>query len=141
MENRSITGNIQINADALKIWDVLTNPDKIVLYTGSITKTDWLMGSPITWEGEMHGMKYQNKGKVLENIPHQLLRFTYWSGMGGDADAPENYSEITYELKPLGNEIIKFTYSRIKIPTQIETQIFEEHLQSMLEEIKQLSEK
>jgi uncharacterized protein YndB with AHSA1/START domain len=141
MDHHSIMDSITINATVLKIWDVLTNPDKIVLYMGSQTLTDWAVGSSIAWEGEMHGAKYHNKGEVLENIPNRLLRFTYWSGMGGDADLLENYSEITYTLNPVDENWVELTYSRIKIPTTLEKQIFEEHLPSMLEEIKRISEK
>jgi hypothetical protein len=88
----------------------------------------------------MHGTKYQNKGVILENTPNRILQFTYWSGMGGDADLPENYSEITYTLKPVDDNVVELTYSRIKIPTVLEKQIFDGHVQAMLEEIKRLSE-
>lgn len=136
----TVNGNIIINAKSSKIWDILTNPDKIKLYTGSTTQSDWQVGSAITWSGEIHGTKFENKGRVLENKPNQLLRYTYWSGMGGDTDLPENYSEITYTLKQIDDNSIELTYSRIKIATEIETQIFQGHIQSMLSEIKKLSE-
>jgi uncharacterized protein YndB with AHSA1/START domain len=140
MDNNSIQGSITINATPSKLWDVLTNPEKIVLYTGSMAQTDWSQGSPITWSGEMHGTKFQNKGQVLENMAGSQLRYTYWSGMGGDADLPENYSEITWALDPLGADQVELTYARIRIPTNLETQIFQEHLSSMLAEIKKLAE-
>lgn len=140
MENNSIKGSIKINATAGKIWDALTNRDKIMLYTGSSTQTDWAVGSSITWTGEMHGTKFRNKGEVLEIASNRLLRYTYWSGMGGDPDLPENYSEITYTLTPIGENQTELTYTRIKIPTHIEKQIFEEHLPSMLGEIKRIAE-
>jgi uncharacterized protein YndB with AHSA1/START domain len=140
MTQHSVTGRITINAPTANIWDVLTNPEKIVLYTGSITSTDWQPGSNITWKGEMHGMPFKNKGEVLAANLHQLLKFTYWSGMGGDEDLPENYSEITYSLTPLDNNTVELKYTRVNIPTEIETQIFQGHIQSMLGEIKKLSE-
>jgi uncharacterized protein YndB with AHSA1/START domain len=140
MDNNVVYGSIKINAALSKIWDTLTNPARIALYTGSAIHTDWKKSSPITWSGEMHGTKYQNKGKVLENTPNKLLRFTYWSGMGGDSDLAENYSEITYTLSQVGDNIAELTYSRIKIPTVLEKQIFDGHIQSMLEEIKRISE-
>ena len=140
MDNMSIKSQITINATPAKVWNVLTDPEKILQYIGSQTITDWVAGSPITWEGEMQGMKFQNKGTVLENIFNERHKFTYWSGMGGDVDEPGNYSEITYSLKPLNDRQTEFKYFREKIPTLIEKQIFEGHLQSMLEEIKRLSE-
>jgi uncharacterized protein YndB with AHSA1/START domain len=140
MENNSIRESIIIKASAPIIWDILINPEKIKLYIGSATTTDWAVGSPISWEGEMQGMTYNNKGKVLENVPHNRLRYTFWSGMGGDIDLPENYSEITFELKPLGNGSVELVYSREKIPTEIEKEVFEQNLPSMLQEIKRLAE-
>lgn len=140
MDNNSIQASITIQASQEKVWDVLTNADKIRKYVGSDTKTDWAVGSPISWSGDMQGITYQNKGQVLENKPHSLLKFTYWSGMGGDADLPENYSEITYTLKPLAGGSVELTYSRVKIPTVIEKEVFESQLPAMLEEIKKLAE-
>lgn len=140
MDIHSIQGSININATFSKVWDVLTNPVKIVLYTGSMTQTDWAKGSPITWSGEMHGTTFQNKGQVLENVPNSHLRYTYWSGMGGDADLPENYSEITWTINPVSADQVELSYARIKIPTDLEVQIFQGHLPSMLAEIKKLAE-
>src|SRR5689334_19983429 len=117
MGHNSIKHSIVINATLSKIWETLTDPAKIAVYLGSQTRTDWNPGSTITWEGEMQGMKFQNKGVVLENIPNKLLRFSYWSGMGGDKDLPENYSEIAHTLRLLGNNSVELTYSRTKIPT------------------------
>jgi uncharacterized protein YndB with AHSA1/START domain len=141
MEKNTVTGSVVINATLSKVWDILTNPEKIQLYTGSVTKTDWQIGSPITWSGEMHGTKYENKGKMLQNKPNNLLQYTYWSGMGGDADLPENYSEITYNLKQTDDDAVVLNYSRLNIATEIETQIFQAHIQSMLDEIKKIAEK
>ena len=44
MQN-SVNGSIAIKATPQKIWDAITNPAKIALYTGSTTDTDWLEGS------------------------------------------------------------------------------------------------
>jgi uncharacterized protein YndB with AHSA1/START domain len=140
MTQHSVTGSIIINAPTANIWNILTNPEKIVLYTGSNTSTDWQPGSSISWKGEMHGMPFENKGKILEVKSNQLLKYTYWSGMGGDADLPENYSEITYSLSPIDNDNIELKYTRINIPTETETQIFQGHIQTMLEEIKKMAE-
>ena len=140
MTQYSVNGSININAAAENIWDTLTIPEKIILYTGSNTTTDWQTGSSISWKGEMHGMPFENKGKVLDVNPHQLLKYTYWSGMGGDADALENYSEVTFTLYPIDTNTTELQYLRINIPTEIETQIFQGHIQSMLAEIKKLSE-
>lgn len=140
MENRAINANISIYATPATVWDVLTNPAKIIRYLGSHTSSDWVVGSPITWEGEMQGMKYLNKGKVLESSPNELLKFTYWSGMGGDPDEEQNYSVISYKLLDQGDGRTELTYHREKIPTEMEQMVFEAQLPAMLQEIKKIAE-
>ena len=88
----------------------------------------------------MHGRKYENKGHVMEHEPYNRLRYSYWSGMGGDADKPENYSEILYTIEPNGDGTNQLNYSRINIATELETQVFAAHIQYMLEEIKKIAE-
>ena len=141
INQNSVNATIEIKAATTEIWEVLINPECIAKYIGSTIQTDWKVGSPITWKGEMNGMKYVNKGTVLEAQPNQLLRYTYWSGLGGDTDLPENYSEITYTLRQLDGSTVELTYSRIKIPTEMETQIFKSHIQSVLNEIKKIAER
>jgi uncharacterized protein YndB with AHSA1/START domain len=138
--SHSIKGSIAIDASPEKVWDILTNPEKILLYIGANTTTDWKPGSAITWEGEMGGQKYLNKGKVLESKPYELLKFTYWSNFGGIPETPENYSVITYTLDKADDRKTMFTYNRENIPTSEEKTMFEGHLQFMLAEIKRLAE-
>ena len=57
-KNLKISGSIAINANAGKVWDVLTNPDKIKIYPGGPeTITDWKVGSPVIWQGDPGGIK------------------------------------------------------------------------------------
>lgn len=140
MDDNFVKGSIAVNATSTKVWEVLTNPDKILQYLGSKIKTDWKVGSGITWEGELFGVKFKNKGKVLKNEPGRILQYTYWSGLGGDEDLPENYSEITWTLDENSDESVNLTYSRLNIPTPMEQEIFKSHLPMMLEEIKNLAE-
>jgi len=140
MKNLKVSHSIIIDASPEEVWDVLTNPEKIKAYIGSETITDWKVQSPVIWQGQLGGQKYQDKGKVLVNVYGKILQFEYWSSFGGYDDKPENYSIITYTLDRLTDGKIKFTYEREKIPTVEEQQMFREHLQSMLEQIKQLAE-
>ncbi|MEX0965715.1 MAG: SRPBCC domain-containing protein [Bacteroidia bacterium] len=140
MESNTVNASIKINATPSQVWEVLTNPEKIALYTGSKVETDWKAGSPISWTGEMQGAPYKNKGEVLEIRPASLLRHTFWTGMGGDADQPENYSEVAYTINEVPDNAVELTYSRTKIATETEVQIFQAHIRTMLEEIKRLSE-
>jgi uncharacterized protein YndB with AHSA1/START domain len=98
---------VTIDAPRAKVWDALTNPEKVKLYLhGTNLSTDWKVGSPISWKGEWKGQSYEDKGTVLEVETGRLLKNTHWSPMGGSADKPENYHTVTYELKDAGGKTI-----------------------------------
>jgi uncharacterized protein YndB with AHSA1/START domain len=90
---------IVIKAPVSKVWDALTQPEIIKKYLfGTTVETDWKEGSPIFWKGEWEGKTYEDKGTILKVIPQKFLQTTYWSGMSGLPDLPENYKKVTYEL-------------------------------------------
>ncbi len=65
--------SITINAPVNKIWQALTDPAQIKEYLfGTNTVSDWKKGSPITYEGELEGKKYQDKGTIIDIIPEKL---------------------------------------------------------------------
>lgn len=90
-----------MNVDADRVWSALTDPAQIKVYLyGTDAVSDWHVGSPITYKGEWQGRAYEDKGTVLEAEPGKKLVSTYWSGMSGKPDVPENYVTVTYELHP-----------------------------------------
>jgi len=90
---------VTIAASRADVWDALTNPEKVSQYMhGTHVSTDWRKGSPITWTGEWKGKSYEDKGTILEVQPHELLKYTHWSPLGGSEDKPENYHTVTYQL-------------------------------------------
>jgi len=90
---------VEINAEADKVWDALVNPEKIRQYLfGTNAKSEWKVGSDITFEGEWEGKKYKDKGKIVEIRQGQLLKYTYLSDMSGMEDTPENYIVITFAV-------------------------------------------
>jgi uncharacterized protein YndB with AHSA1/START domain len=100
---RSLTARagITIRADAGKVWSALTDPAQIRKYLfGTETVTDWKVGSPIFFRGEWEGRRYEDKGEILRVVPGRVLEYTYWSGMSGKEDRPENYSKVTFDLSP-----------------------------------------
>jgi len=88
-----------IKADPDRVWSALTDPAQIKEYLyGTEATSDWQVGSAITYKGVWKGQTYEDKGTVLEAEPGHKLVSTYWSGMSGKADTPENYVTVTYEL-------------------------------------------
>lgn len=76
-KNLIASSNISINSTPQKIWNVLTNPKKVKIYLyGTKIKTDWKIGSPISFEGEYQGKKYQDKGIIIDNQPLQTITYS-----------------------------------------------------------------
>ncbi len=90
---------VEIDAGRDAVWSALTDPGTIADWMmGAQVSTDWRVGSPITWRGEMDGRAFEDKGEVLEVDAPNRLSVTHYSPLMGQADAPENYHTIVYML-------------------------------------------
>ena len=99
MENLTQNTKITFKAPIAEVWNGLTDPAVVKQYFfGTNLKSDWKVGSPITFSGEWDGKTYVDKGIILDINAPGLLKYSYWSSMSGTEDQPENYNNITYEL-------------------------------------------
>ncbi len=100
MEN-TIELTTTIKASAEKVWDTITNPDKIEQYMfGSRTDTDWKPGSKSNFYIEQDDKQITIvKGEVIRNIPQKLLEHTLFPNDNKLNDTLENYILITYQLE------------------------------------------
>jgi len=90
---------VDVDAGQDAVWAALTDPDRISDWMmGAQVRTDWRVGSPITWTGEMDGTSYEDKGEVLEVDEPNRLSMTHYSPLMGEPDEPENYHTVVYEL-------------------------------------------
>ena len=132
---------IKIEANAEKVWNALTDPELIKQYLfGTEASSDWKVGSSITYKGVWQGKRYEDKGKILELIPNKLLKSTYWSGMSGLEDKPENYNTVTYLLDEKDNQTI-LTVAQDNNPTEESAAHSENNWNMVLKGIKELLEK
>jgi uncharacterized protein YndB with AHSA1/START domain len=98
-ENLIAEATITINASPSRVWEALTKPELIQQYLfGTQVTTDWQVGSPIRYRGVWQGKPYEDKGEVLRVEPGKLLVSTFYSSLSGQADLPENYKTVRYEL-------------------------------------------
>ena len=140
-KNLIASKSIEINAEPNKIWDVLTNPEKIKIFLfGTETITDWKIGSPIVFQGEFNGQQYKDKGRVVENIENKTLKYNYWSGFSGLEDKPENYSIVSYIIEKINGNKVKFTWTQEGFANEDGKYHAEQGLKTMLEQIKKISE-
>ncbi len=64
--NLKVSKSIEVNSNAKKVWDALTNPGKIKVYLfGTETITDWHICSPIIFQGEYEGHKSRREALLL----------------------------------------------------------------------------
>lgn len=94
---------MDIDASPQQVWGALTDPEQVTRWmVGTHVSTDWQVGSPITWQGEMDGRTYEDKGEILVADEPSRLSMTHYSPLMGQADEPENYHTVTYDLSPEG---------------------------------------
>jgi len=97
--------SIRINASPTLLWEVLTNPDYTEKYMYNCrVKTDWEIGSEITWKGNFRGYNAFQKGEVLEYDPISHLKYTTFDPNYGLEDKPENYIHVGYHVHKSGDE-------------------------------------
>lgn len=97
--NLVLNKSIKLNADKTKVWNALVNPEKIKIYLfGTETLSDWKEGSPIIFQGEWEGKKYQDKGTILKLTLNEVFEYNYWSSFSTLEDIPDNYSVISFKL-------------------------------------------
>lgn len=140
--------NIDIEAKAENVWDTLVNPEKVKQYLfGTKVSSDFKIGSPITFEGEYDGMKYKDKGKIVEYEENSLLKYSYHSSFSELEDKEENYQLITYRIsskseKSINNDDLKVNLeiSQENIPTEAAKEDSEKNWSLLLKKIKEISE-
>ena len=137
----SVKTGININAPVSKVWQALTDPAMIKEYLfGTNTISDWKKGSSITYSGEWEGRQYEDKGKIIDIVPEKLLHTTYFSGMSGKEDKPENYANVIYEVTPQnGSTMVTITQDNIDDEKGVEH--MKKNWEMVLDGMKKLLEK
>jgi len=103
------------------VWEALTNPElmkKWMSETEINIITDWNVGSPMIIRGDLHGIKFENKGTVLQFEPEKILQYNYLSSISRLPDQPGNYSNIEFRLAPIEDQTA-LTVLVSNFPTEI----------------------
>lgn len=105
--NRVAKTRVTIHASPDEVWNALTRPELVKKYMmGADVKSDWKVGSPLTYTGEYKGKRYEEKGVIKKIEPHKLLQTTHFSTTSGKEDTPENHALVTWELHPKGDATV-----------------------------------
>lgn len=139
-ENYIAKASTKIRASQTDVWSALTDPEKIRQFMfGTNVTSDFKKGSPITWKGEWQGKAYEDKGTILDLDAPRLLRYSHFSPLMGKPDRPENYHNVTIELKPDGPET-NVTLTQDNNATEEAKAHSEKNWTMMLESLKKLLE-
>jgi uncharacterized protein YndB with AHSA1/START domain len=106
-EHKTINKTVNIHAPAPKIWEALTDPAIMKKWIGETEIniiTDWQVGNPIILRGKLHGIRFENKGTVLQCESEKVLQYTHLSSISRLPDQPESYSILEFRLTPLENQ-------------------------------------
>ena len=140
MANHVATATVEIDAPPARVWTALTDPAEIEKYMfGSHVVTDWKPGSPIVWEGEYEGKRYEDKGEIVEIKPARRLKVTHFSPLSGQEDVPENYHTLTYELEAAG-PVTRVALSQDNNPTPEAAEHSKANWEKMLSGLKEVVE-
>lgn len=96
-----VKNSIIINAQAAKVWNVLTSPEQTKKYMfGCGTDSDWKLGSELLWKGVYEGKEMVFvKGYILEIVPNRFLKYSVIDPNAPYPDLPENYLSVEYKLE------------------------------------------
>jgi uncharacterized protein YndB with AHSA1/START domain len=134
------TSEIEVDADADRVWQALTDPKQVCEYfLGSTVDTSWEEGSAIMWAGEWEDQPYEDKGKVVVVDKPRRLVVTHFSPLAGQPDKPENYHELTYELSETSGHT-KIVFTQDNNPDEESAKHSKENWDTMLQGLKQVVE-
>ncbi len=101
-ENHLARATVQIPAPAAVVWDTLVDPQATWMMGARVTSA-YVVGAPITFDGEWDGKPFQDHGEILEvDRPHRL-RYTHFSPLSGQPDVAENYHHLTFAVEERGS--------------------------------------
>lgn len=128
-----------IDAEIIRVWNVLTSPSHIEQWLGVKTESEWKEGGSIMFKFSWNGKNFIDKGVILAFEENEIFSYSYWSSLSGLPDAEDNYSKITFNLQSDGNTTkLMLTHTHFATETMYEHS--DKNWEESLDTIKQLAE-
>lgn len=135
------SSRITIHTSAKKVWDALTNPEIVKQYIhGTEVISDWQVGGAIIYRGIWKDTPYEDRGMIVELIPNQFLKTTYWSAASAPENTPENNFTVSYQLTEADGETT-LTVVTENHPSQVDADTASKNWEHVLNLLKDLLEK
>ena len=99
----TISLELIIDAEPLKVWQTLTQPEYVKNYFyGSLLKTSWEEGSSIAFYNDQEDQPLKLvHGKVLKYKKEKILSHTLFPSTATYKDQLKNHLTVTYKLQDL----------------------------------------
>jgi uncharacterized protein YndB with AHSA1/START domain len=99
----AINEAIVINAPVAEVWKHLTTIELIKTWMLDTDmqleiNTNWQVGSPILFKGNLHHTPFENKGTIVQYQKEKMVEYTHLSSLSKLPYTPENFCHITFEL-------------------------------------------
>ena len=147
MAETTARATVEIKAPRADVWRALTDPDEIRKYFmgNADVRTDWEVGSPITFAGEWNGQRFEDKGEIVTFAPEDELAYSHFSPMTGKPDEPENYHLVDITLSGNhGTTTVTLEQSNltggISDEDRASREQFEQNWQDMLDKLRATTE-
>ncbi len=136
-ETLTARASTSLHADRARIWDSLTNPDRIREYMfGTEITCDWQLGSTISFKGEWEGKPYEDKGVITAVKPLHHVQYSYWSNLSGTPDTPEHHALVSYTIDGTSDGAHTLTITQTNCKTSEEQEKSTQNWLYLLEQIK-----
>lgn len=108
MERRHVSkASVEIASSNADVWDALvTSATAKTYFFGAEVRSDWQVGSPITFTGSFNGNSYHERGTILQCQPGRLLQYSHWSDLEQLPDLQENYRNWTFRIESAGPGVV-----------------------------------
>jgi uncharacterized protein YndB with AHSA1/START domain len=101
MDRLTITKEITVAADPVRVFAALTTPAEIVqYYPYREVEASGQVGGSITLRGEAGGQRFTDYGEITVWRPGHEFAYTYWSDNHGTPRTLEHHLTIRYQLAP-----------------------------------------
>lgn len=119
-EQPTFIKTISINRPIETVWHALTDIERMKQWMSETPIdiiTDWKVGAPFIIRGQHYKMKFENKGRVLQFVPNQLIEYNHLSSISRLKDEPKNYTVFRFELAEAENHTI-LSFRTNNFPTE-----------------------
>jgi uncharacterized protein YndB with AHSA1/START domain len=143
MESHTAKTQITVHARPARVWKALTEPALVKEYMmGADVKSDWKVGSELSYTGTYQGKPYEEGGVIRRIEPEKVLQATHFTKTPGKPQhgaEPAKQHLVTWELHENGGATV-VTVTQDGIATADGAETTKRNWKTILEGLKKTAE-